>query len=55
MLNFDYTNKIVEYDPLIIGLKKSFMKIKYFHVYGVSKLIINQDNGSYEEKDEKLL
>lgn len=52
----DTTNNVAEYCALIVGLlacKKK--KIKYLHVYGDSKLVINQANGEWKVKAEHLI
>ena len=54
-LNFKCTNNMAEYEVLILGLKAILeLKITNLVIYGDSQLIINQVNGCYDTKDEKL-
>lgn len=49
------TSNIAEYLALIFGLKKCLdEKLFRVHVYGDSQLVINQLNGEYLVRDEKL-
>src|SRR5271156_5870137 len=55
-LMFPCTNNISEYEALVNGLKLAIeWKIIELHIYGDSQLIINQINGEYQTKDEKLV
>lgn len=54
-LMFPYTNNVVEYEALIIGIKVAIeWKITELQVYGDSQLVINQVNDDYHMKDDKL-
>ena len=44
-----YSNNVVEYNTLLIGLQLTYeMKVRYLEAYGDSKMIINQVKGEYE-------
>ncbi len=50
------TNNVAEYTALIEGLKLALsMGIKSISIYSDSQLVVNQLNGAYTVKDEKLL
>ena len=54
-LNFSFTNNIVEYKALLLGLKvASHHGIKKFHVIGDSELVISQMKGTYASKNKRL-
>lgn len=51
-LNFDYTNNMFEYEPLVLGLKVFInLNAKNLDVYNDSQLFINQINEIYNTKD----
>ena len=55
-LCFDCTNNTAEYEACALGMRAAMdMKIKRLEVYGDSALVINQLNGEWETRDEKLL
>lgn len=50
-LYFDYTNNVVEYEALVLGLKMlKVLKTKKVYIYGDYKLIINKVKGIYQTK-----
>lgn len=52
---FPCTNNFVEYEALLIGLRRAVQwKIKEL-VFGDSQLVINQFNDDYDTKDEKMI
>ncbi|XP_058068268.1 uncharacterized protein LOC131217370 [Magnolia sinica] len=55
-LSLGCTNNIVEYKACIAGLKEAIiLGMKKLRVFGDSQLIINQTNGDWKTKDEKLI
>ncbi|XP_058106356.1 uncharacterized protein LOC131249571 [Magnolia sinica] len=55
-LAFQCTNNIAEYEACIAGLRETIiLNIKKLRVFGDSQLIINQTNGDWRTKDEKLI
>ena len=53
---FECTNNMAEYEACIAGLREAIiLGIKKLRVFGDSQLIINQTNGEWKTKDEKLI
>lgn len=54
-LNFLFTNNIVEYELLIVGLRATLiMGVKDIKIFADSQLVIKQINGTYRAKHKKL-
>jgi len=55
-LTTPYSNNVVEYNALLIGLQLTHeMGVCYLEAYGDSKLIVNQVKGEYEVQHENLV
>ncbi|XP_058068754.1 uncharacterized protein LOC131218088 [Magnolia sinica] len=55
-LAFQCTNNVGEYEACIAGLKEAIiLNVRKLRVFGDSQLIINQINGNWRTKDEKLI
>ncbi|XP_058103632.1 uncharacterized protein LOC131247235 [Magnolia sinica] len=55
-LAFQCTNNVAEYEVCIAGLREAIiLSVKKLRVFGDSQLIINQINGDWKTKDEKLI
>ncbi|XP_058082367.1 uncharacterized protein LOC131230460 [Magnolia sinica] len=55
-LAFQCTNNVTEYEACIAGLREAnILNIKKLLVFGDSQFIINQINGDWKTKDEKLI
>lgn len=53
---FPCTNNITNYEALVTGIKVVVeWKITELQVYGDSQLVINQVNGDYQAKDDKMM
>lgn len=54
-LYFKWTNNVVEYKTLVLGLKVlKDIKARKIYIYGDSEFIINQVRGSYQAKNRRL-
>ena len=54
-LNFECTNNVAEYEALLLCLNAlKYLKANRIDVYGDSKLVINQVNGSYHTKHPNM-
>lgn len=56
-LKFDFklTNNKVEYEALVAGLKLSIkLQVSKIHIKGDSQLVINQVNGNFQAKEERM-
>ena len=55
-LNFDCTNKIIEYEACIVGLQVALEFDAYsLSIFGDSLLIISQIEGKWQARDTKLI
>ena len=54
-LYFDCTNKVAEYEALVLGLNGlKNLNVERIYVYGDSELVIKQVEGSYQARNSRL-
>ena len=54
-LYFDFTNNVVEYEALVLGLRAlKVLQAKKINIYGDSKLLIKKFERSYQAKHPRL-
>ena len=50
-LHFDYTNNVVEYEVMVLGLRAlKDLQAKNINIYGDLELVVKQVQGSYQAK-----